>query len=109
MAGICPDFKWLGFQISDPTQNLDHLQSNVFLTIWHPDEFRFQIPTVIHGKIRLKPVLVFLQNNVKPFDEDGDAAMGESNQLDQGLGRGRGQKRGHNQVRFNQIFGFLLV
>ena len=26
MADICPDFKWLGFLISDPIQNLDHLQ-----------------------------------------------------------------------------------
>ena len=33
MAVICPDFKWLGFQISDPIWNPDHLQTNLFLTI----------------------------------------------------------------------------
>ena len=37
MAPICPDFKWLGFQISDPIKNPDHLQSNLFLTIQNPD------------------------------------------------------------------------
>ena len=28
-----PDFKWLGFRISDPFLNLDHLHTNLFLTI----------------------------------------------------------------------------
>ena len=28
MAAICLDFNWLGFQISDPIQNPDHLQPN---------------------------------------------------------------------------------
>ena len=37
MAAICPDFKCLGFQISDPIQNPDHLQANLFSTIWNPD------------------------------------------------------------------------
>ena len=37
MAAIYPDFKWLGFQISDPILNLDHLQTNLFLTIQNPD------------------------------------------------------------------------
>ena len=37
MEAICPDFKWSGFQISDPIQNLDHLQPNLFLTIQSPD------------------------------------------------------------------------
>ena len=32
MAAMCPDFKWLGFQILDPIQN--------------PDESELQIPTV---------------------------------------------------------------
>ena len=26
----CPDLKWLGFQFSDPIQNSDHLQPNLF-------------------------------------------------------------------------------
>ena len=33
MIAICRDFKYLGFHISDPIQNLDHLQTNPFLTI----------------------------------------------------------------------------
>ena len=33
MAAICPELKWLGIRISDPIQNLDHLQPNLFLTI----------------------------------------------------------------------------
>ena len=33
MAAICLDFKWLGFQIQDPIQNPDHLQTNLFLAI----------------------------------------------------------------------------
>ena len=30
MEPICPDFKWLGFQISDSIWNPDHLQPNLF-------------------------------------------------------------------------------
>ena len=30
MAPICSDFKWLGFRISDPIQNPDNLQPNLF-------------------------------------------------------------------------------
>ena len=37
MAAICQDFKWLGFRISDPIWNLDHLQTELFFTIWNPD------------------------------------------------------------------------
>ena len=37
MVAICPNFKWLGFQISDPIQNMNHFQTNLFLTIWNPD------------------------------------------------------------------------
>ena len=33
MAAICLDFRWLGFQISDPIRNPDHFQTNLFLTI----------------------------------------------------------------------------
>ena len=33
MAAIWLDFKWLGFQISDPIQNQGHLQPNLFSTI----------------------------------------------------------------------------
>ena len=29
MVAICADFKWLGFRISDPIQNPDHLQPNL--------------------------------------------------------------------------------
>ena len=32
-----PDFKWVGFQISDPSQISDHLQGNLSLTIWNRD------------------------------------------------------------------------
>ena len=41
-----PDLKWLGFQISDPIQNPDHLEPNLFWAIQNPDKVRFQIPTV---------------------------------------------------------------
>ena len=41
MAPISPDFKWLGFRISDPLQNPDPLQANLFLTIQNPDNSRF--------------------------------------------------------------------
>ena len=37
MVAIYTDFKWLDFQISDPSQNLDHLQTNLFLTVQNPD------------------------------------------------------------------------
>ena len=37
IAVICLDFKWLGFQISDPIQKPDHLKPNLFSTIWNPD------------------------------------------------------------------------
>ena len=47
MAAIGLDFKWLGFQISDPIQNLDHLQPNLFLNIQNLDQYGFQIPTVV--------------------------------------------------------------
>ena len=30
MTAICPDYKGLGFQISDYIPNPDHLQSNLF-------------------------------------------------------------------------------
>ena len=43
-GGICPDFKWLGFQISDSICNPNHLQPNLFLTIPNPDLSRFQLP-----------------------------------------------------------------
>ena len=33
MAAICPDFKWLGFCISDPFRNLDYLQPILFSSI----------------------------------------------------------------------------
>ena len=31
------DFKWLGFQISDPIRDTDHLQTNLVLTIQNSD------------------------------------------------------------------------
>ena len=37
MATIFPDFKWLGFSISDPEQNPDNLKPNLFLTFQNPD------------------------------------------------------------------------
>ena len=36
-AVICPGFKWVGFQISDPIPNPDHLKVDLFLTITNPD------------------------------------------------------------------------
>ena len=47
MASICPDFKWLGLQISDTIQNPDHLQPNLHLTNQNPDLFGFQNLTVL--------------------------------------------------------------
>ena len=35
MAAICQDFKWLSFLISDPISNPDHLQPNLYWTIWN--------------------------------------------------------------------------
>ena len=46
MAAIGLDFKWMGFRISDSTQNPDHLQLTLFLTIQNLDKSVFQIPTV---------------------------------------------------------------
>ena len=45
MASICPDFKWLAFRFSDPIQNWDHLQPNLFLTIQNPAslDFRYSV------------------------------------------------------------------
>ena len=37
MAAICLDLKWMGFQISDPIQNPDHLPPNLFSTIQNSD------------------------------------------------------------------------
>ena len=37
MAAICPDYKWLAFQISDPTQKPEHLQPNLISTIRNSD------------------------------------------------------------------------
>ena len=45
MAAICSDFKWSSFQIFDPIWNMDHLQTNLFLTIPNPKVSRFHIPT----------------------------------------------------------------
>ena len=36
MGAICLDFIRLGFQISDPIRNQDHLQPNLFSTIQNP-------------------------------------------------------------------------
>ena len=45
MAAICTDFKLLGFRISDPIGNPDHLQIYLFLTITNPNMSRFPIPS----------------------------------------------------------------
>ena len=42
---FCLDFKWLGFGISDPIQNPDHLQTNLLPMIKNKDKSGFQIPT----------------------------------------------------------------
>ena len=44
MMAICPNFKWLGFRISDPIWNPEHLLPNLFSTIQNPDSLDFQIP-----------------------------------------------------------------
>ena len=36
-ADICPDFKWLGFWISDPIRNPDYFQPKLFCTIQIPE------------------------------------------------------------------------
>ena len=41
---ICPDFKWAGFLIYDLFQNLDDLQTHLFLEIQNAS--KFQIPTL---------------------------------------------------------------
>ena len=46
MVAICLDFKWLGFWISDPIWNPDHLQPYLWMTIQNPDLSGFQISTV---------------------------------------------------------------
>ena len=43
---LTPANNWLGFRISDPIQNPDHLQTNLFLTIQNLDKVGFQILTV---------------------------------------------------------------
>ena len=50
MAAICLDFKWLGFRISDPFQDLDNFQTNFFSAISNADLIRFQIPTLSQNK-----------------------------------------------------------
>ena len=61
MAAICPDFKWLGFRISD------HLQPNLFSTIEKSDKSGFQIITVgelapFAYKVELKDLETFRMN-----------------------------------------------
>ena len=51
MATMCPDFKWLGFWISDSIWNLDHLQPNLFLIIRNPGYSGFQIPTAFRCQL----------------------------------------------------------
>ena len=58
MPAICPDFKWLGLQISDLIWNPDHLQPNLYLTIQNPDWSRFQTSTVFDSWDYLIGVLV---------------------------------------------------
>ena len=45
---ICPDLKWLGFRLSDPIGNLDHWQTNLFLTILTLD---FRSPLYFSKKV----------------------------------------------------------
>ena len=47
-VAIYPDLKWLGFWISYPIQNLDHLKTNLCLAIQNPDLSGFQIPSVLY-------------------------------------------------------------
>ena len=63
MVAICPDFKWLGFQISDPIWNPGHLQPNLFSTFQNLDLSRFQIPTVIQVDTELDPSVLNAQNH----------------------------------------------
>ena len=46
MVAICLDFILFVFQISNPLQNPENLQTNLFLTIPYTDSSGFQIPTV---------------------------------------------------------------
>ena len=69
MAAICPNFKWLGLQISDPIWNLYHLQPNLFLIIQNPDFSGFQISTV------LTRILLFVSSVTQPMLEMGTAGF----------------------------------
>ena len=48
-GSFCLDFKWLGFQFSDPIQNPDHFQPSLFSNIQNSDLSGFQIPTVLRS------------------------------------------------------------
>ena len=37
MVAISTNFKWLGFRISDPIQNSNHMQPNLFSAIQNPN------------------------------------------------------------------------
>ena len=66
-SGIfCPVFKWLGFRISDPIQNPNHLQPNHFLTIQNPYWSGFQIPTVFKSRQVMDKLFVIQIMTWKP-------------------------------------------
>ena len=69
MAAICPNFKWLGLQISDPIWNLYHLQPNLFLIIQNPDLSGFQISIV------LTKISLFMSSVTQPMLEMGTAGF----------------------------------
>ena len=66
MATIFPDCRWLGFQISYPIWNLDHLQTNLFLTIQNPDVSGFQILTVLEKQVGVLRTSILQK---RPFKE----------------------------------------
>ena len=55
------------FRISDPIQNPDHLQPNLFLTIGNPDKSRFQISTVYVSNLHPHYLLYFLDFHADSF------------------------------------------
>ena len=50
MAAICPDFKWLGFWISDPIRNPDHLQPKLFWPFKIQTRSNFRSPLYFEAK-----------------------------------------------------------
>ena len=60
MAAIYQDFKFLGFGVSNPIQNPDHLQHNLYLTIQIQTSPDFRSPLYFTPLLRVWHVSTFL-------------------------------------------------